>query len=382
MNTHIVSFENKLSEENQFLIRVCIEFEKDTTSQNLNELKNFNWDSLLQKANAHGIIPIIYLWCIKHGVTNDIPTKKLNGVYNQVLVLNMVLDNAYEAFSKELLNNGVESIPLKGLYLIKSKIYQNFGARQLSDIDLFIRKQDLQKARNVFKKLGYWEKAELSTDILQLCETPTPFEQIQNNVMVDLHIGLNRKGTYNLQPDEIWKKSANGFLATSDFLIHLVCHAHKHMLRNGVRLISLLDIKLFLEKESIDWETVEGRCKLFNCELEFYSILCLTQTIFNLNTIESVDKYFSPSEKVQLEIQAMQILNPNSFEKEGFNLKKVWMNESRHLSWPLRLFVLFRKFFPNNEFLRTNFRNTPKYWRLISYYKFQLNKFYFSKPSR
>ena len=122
MNTHIVSFENKLSKEDQFLIHVCIEFEKDTTSQNLNELKNFNWDSLLQKANAHGVIPIIHLWCIKHGVTKDIPTKKLNGVYNQVLVLNMVLDNAYDAFSKELLKNGVEYIPLKVMHLIKSNI--------------------------------------------------------------------------------------------------------------------------------------------------------------------------------------------------------------------------------------------------------------------
>lgn len=382
MNTDIFSFQNKLSSEDQFLIRVCIEFENDTTSQNLNELKNFNWDSLLQKANAHGLIPIIHLWCVKHDVTNDIPTKKLFGVYNQVLVLNMVLDNAYETFSKELLNNGIESIPLKGMHLIKSKIYENFGARQLSDIDLFIHKQDLQKTRAVFKKLGYWEKAELSTDIQQLCETPTPFEQIQNNVMVDLHIGLNRKGSYNLQPEEIWKMSENGLLSNSDFIIHLACHAHKHMLRNGVRMISLLDIKLFLEKEKIDWQAIEARCKLFNCELEFHSILYLTQTIFNLNGIESVNKYFSQLEKVQLEIQAMQILNPSSFEKDGFNLKKVWLNESAHLSWPLRLFVLFRKIFPNAEFLRTNFRNSPKLLRLLHYYRFQWRKFYFIKFSK
>jgi hypothetical protein len=364
-----------LSEEDQFLIRVCIEFEQNNTSQNLSELKTFNWESLLQKANAHGIIPIIHLWCVHHGVSNDIPIGKITGVYNQVLALNVVLENAYAEVSKELLNNEIESIPLKGMRLLQLKIYENIGARQLSDVDLFIREKDLNKARNVFKKMGFWEKAELSTDILKLCQTPTPFEYIKNNVFIDLHIGLNRKGTYDLLPEEVWRTcNANG-LSNSDFLIHLACHAHKHMLRNGVRLISLVDIKLFLEKELLDWETIASRCKLFKCESEFYSILFLTQTIFKLNPIAAVNNYFSNAEKLVLETQALQILNPSSFEKDRFNLKKVWINESAHLMWPLRLFVLFRKLFPNAEFLSSNYRNTSRLFRLFQYYKFQKKKF-------
>jgi hypothetical protein len=364
-----------LSEEDQFLLRVCIEFEQNNTSQIPSEFKKFNWEKLLQKANAHGLIPLIHLWYMRHGVSENIPIQRITGVYNQVLALNVVLENAYAEVSKELLNNGIESIPLKGMRLIQLKIYENIGARQLSDIDLFIREKDLNKARDVFKKMGFWEKAELSTDILNLCQTPTPFEYIKNNVFIDLHIGLNRKGSYDLLPKEVWRTSATNGLSNSDFLIHLACHAHKHMLRNGLRLISLLDIKLFLEKELLDWETIASRCKLFKCESEFYSILFLTQTIFNLNPIAAVNNYFSQAEKLVLETQALQILNPSSFEKDRFNLKKVWLNESAHLSWSLRLFVLFRKIFPNAEFLRSNYRNTPSIFRIFNYYKFQKKKF-------
>jgi hypothetical protein len=94
-----------LSEEDQFLLSVCIEFEQNNTSQIPSEFKKFNWEKLLQKANAHGLIPLIHLWCLRHGVSENIPIQRITGVYNQVLALNVVLENAYAEVSKELLNN-------------------------------------------------------------------------------------------------------------------------------------------------------------------------------------------------------------------------------------------------------------------------------------
>ena len=368
------NFEIKISNEDKLLLTVCKAFQKSLTQDTINR-SDINWDIVLNKANAHGIAPILYLWSLEREMPNDFPERKAKALYNNVLARNMILDNAFETVKHELSKNRIECLPLKGLSLLKSHIYANFGARQLSDIDLFIRKQDLFKSRNILKKMGYWEKAELSTDILDLCETPTPFEFISKDALIDLHVGLNRKGGYNIFPDEIWKKVSSSELEQHDFLIHLACHAHKHMLRSGVRLISLLDIKLYLENIQLDWEVLNARCRQFNCEREFNSILFLTQIIFELPEINSVADYFTEVEKEQLLEIAFHTLSLTSFEKDGFSLKKVWMHESAHLSWPLRLFVLFRKIFPNNEFLRSNFRNTPRLFRLPNYYKFQLKKF-------
>jgi len=369
------NFQIKISNEDELLLNVCKAFQNPLAQVKLN-LKEINWEIVLNKANAHGIVPIIYLWSLEKDMPEDFPEKKAKGLYNQVLARNMILDNTFEAVKYELSKETITCVPLKGLSLIKSGLYQNFGARQLSDVDLFIRKQDLFKSRNILQKMGYWEKAELSTDILDLCETPTPFEFISNDVLIDLHVGLNRKGSYDITPDEVWQNGSSSELEQHDFLIHLACHAHKHMLRSGVRLISLLDIKLYLENTELDWEVLNAQCRRFNCEREFNSILFITQVVFELPEINSVDDYFTEVEKEQLLEIASHILSLTSFEKDGFSLKKVWMNESAHLNWSLRLFVLFRKIFPNNEFLKTNFRNTPRFLRLPNYYKFQLKKFF------
>lgn len=369
------NFEIKISNEDELILNVCRTFQNPFAQVNL-DLKEINWEIVLNKANAHGIVPIIYLWSLEKDMPDDLPKKKVKELYNQVLARNMILDNAFEAVKYELSKEAITCLPLKGLSLIKSGVYQNFGARQLSDIDLFIRKQDLFKSRNILKKMGYWEKAELSTDILDYCETPTPFEFISKDVLIDLHIGLNRKGSYDITPDEVWKNCNDGGLEQHDFLIHLACHAHKHLLRTGVRLISLLDIKLYLENTELDWEVLNARCRQFNCESEFNSILFITQVMFELPEIHRVVDYFTEIEKEQLLEIASHTLSLTSFSKDGFSLKKVWMNESRHLSWPLRLFVLFRKIFPNNEFLRTNYRNSPVFMRLMNYYKFQIKKFF------
>jgi hypothetical protein len=116
-----------------------------------------DWDDIVEGSMRHGILPLLY-WNLKRiDDGKDVPAEVMTNlriVYYKNAVLNTL---RYDELSKILIafnDAGIDVIVLKGAFLAET-VYKNIGLRPMSDLDLLIKKGDLQKAEKELVQLRY-----------------------------------------------------------------------------------------------------------------------------------------------------------------------------------------------------------------------------------
>jgi hypothetical protein len=119
-------------------------------------LEGLNWETICEICQWEGVGPILYTAISKENRV-DIPEELKNNL--KALYLLSHFRNLY--FLKELRGllglfkkNNIPLMLLKGVALI-STVYDNPAHRPMSDIDLMIREEDLEKAHLLILKKGY-----------------------------------------------------------------------------------------------------------------------------------------------------------------------------------------------------------------------------------
>jgi hypothetical protein len=198
---------------------------------------------------------------------------------------NSLLLNALKEIARACSDKGIQVAPLKGADLLLNE-YENIGLRQLSDLDVLIRKSDLIGFREVMRELGYTETPMLPRRAAVLIDHPSPYLYVRKGLHVDLHLKLNKKKHFDLTIEDVWtrasKKDFEGVdiwrLESLDFLIHLCVHLHKHFVVFNHKTIHFLDIKLFIQKNRIEIVKLMHRASEYGCEREVSEIIYLLET--------------------------------------------------------------------------------------------------------
>lgn len=164
---------------------------------------------------------------------------------------------------------------LKGIAHIK-KIYSDLGQRPISDIDLLVKKKNLQDVIQSLKSIGYeisdenkWHANEHKTVLTK--------DIFGSTVAVELHTKLfyNQPENFHWQYCKEWQS-----LDRSDFLVHLIGHvAHQH---NFIKLFWLMDIDRFIKtyNSEIDWLQVLQRAKQLKLENAMDSTFYIMTQLF------------------------------------------------------------------------------------------------------
>ncbi|MCX9010267.1 MAG: nucleotidyltransferase family protein [Candidatus Methanoperedens sp.] len=243
-------------------LRLCAECLVDSESLACHALSSPEWDYLLDVASRHSIAPLLY-----HNLANSdqrVPPevmehlKKqyyLNTIRNEVLYreLGRILEAQRDA--------EVEVVVLKGAALAET-VYPDRGLRPFSDIDLLIRKENLNRTEDTLTKLGY---------TLDAYATPRGFSKkfdyhlryINGMSIVELHWDLSLRASIykytNIRPDALWRNARKSKVAgidvlipsPEDLIIHSCIHSAKHRYS---KLIWLYDIRQIAERHPIDWK--------------------------------------------------------------------------------------------------------------------------------
>jgi hypothetical protein len=144
--------------ENQLLLccaRTQLDGAAKTRAQQLIE-KDLDWSYLLEAANAHGVGPLLYtsLRAIGQDVLPAATQASLRNHTQQVFVhsslLTQELLNVLAAFEAQ----DLPAIPFKGPVLAASA-YGNLALRPFGDVDIWVRRKDLTRAKEILVSLGY-----------------------------------------------------------------------------------------------------------------------------------------------------------------------------------------------------------------------------------
>ena len=167
-------------------------------------------------------------------------------------------------------SGGVEIIPLKGAFLMNA-VYPDVSLRPVGDLDLLARDEDLSRAMEVLKRLGYQSKsggAVLPSGAIDDHHHCPRVLSPDGSVELELHRHIVRQRTPLFFPIEgFWERSTTGeiegrvvrVLAGRDLVTHLCCAFfldRRRRARSYGALRQLMDLSESVRQfePDIDWE--------------------------------------------------------------------------------------------------------------------------------
>jgi hypothetical protein len=232
--------------------------------------QDLNWDKLLQMADYHHILPLVYSNLTKI-TPNHVPKGTLNLLRDHYFA--NVVKNGYK--TKELLKllkifqaHNIRAIPYKGA-ILSTILYGDPLLRYYSDLDLLIFRKDLLQVEALLSSQGYqllWTNGEKNTALKD--HFHLPFMNIDSKVNVEIHWGFTRQFWFfpidleqlwqRIQPVTLGGKSAPSF-HREDLLLLLCVHGAKDC---WARLKWISDIAELLRLyQDLNWRAIFEQAK-------------------------------------------------------------------------------------------------------------------------
>lgn len=212
---------------------------------------NYDWPAILKLAEEQSILGVT-LKGVQKSHSEIWPPRKLLlqwfGFYNVIEQRNEKVNTILTKVIGELESRGIKPIVIKGQVVAQE--YEDTLARQAGDIDIFFNKCDW---------IGVYKWLKEKNIVYSRSAAEKHIEIEYESVSLELHYHIN---VFSSEPaNTYWQKnieenSVNRYveingtkvrtLGITDTLVHLVVHAHHHLLTEGVGLRQLMDMALFV----------------------------------------------------------------------------------------------------------------------------------------
>lgn len=264
-----------LSPEIQLLL-YCARTEIDQVSaaQMRHLLQNsLNWETLLELAYQHGVIPLLYK-SLKATGPGSVPGDILDDLRIQTQA-NLMRNRFKIAELMTLLDllqaHNILAIPYKGPVLAATA-YGDVALRAFADLDILLRQGDIEQARELLVSQGYRQESHLK-NVSPTTEYAYRFVSFDRKLMVELHWAITPGDMpcplefdylyEHLEPITLADKTIRAPSA-EDTLLILCAHGHRH---HWLRLMWISDIAaLICARPDLDWARVVEQANTFGLQ--------------------------------------------------------------------------------------------------------------------
>jgi hypothetical protein len=263
--------------------------------------REIDWPYLIQTSLRHGLMPLLYRnlkstcpEAIPEPILDQLQKYFLANVKRNLFLTGQLLKllNLFEA-------NGIPAIPVKGPALAAS-VYGDIGLRQFSDLDILIRKHDVQKATQMLLSQRYHSNFYLTKkqeSVFLQSEYEYDFHNDDNRTLVEIQWGIvprylsfpfNTEGLWGrLKPAPLAGKEVLNF-SPEDLLLILCVHSSKH---RWERLLWVCDVANLIEvHQQMDWELILKTAEQFRIERTLLLGLFLVRDLIGIGLPEKVSR--------------------------------------------------------------------------------------------
>ncbi len=338
------------------------------------QINNLDWPYILKQSRNQGVCSLVYLNLsgFKHKIPENIwrsfeqvyygDSYRNTQIYQKISVMFIV-------FNRE----DLKVIPLKGIFFLEN-IYKNIGLRSMYDVDLLVKKEDLERVDKILVNLGYktvvdkrlfWQALEKSymnsVDYFREDEEFPPIHIHWHIINVSLPTYMYSK---RIKMDKFFACARRVILADAESLQlapqHLIMYMAEHALKHSFnKLIHLSDIDAVIKKykDQIDWDGLVAETIEFGMERQVYYSLFFTRIYLGSYVPEYVLSSLRPNKIGFLEKKFF-----NSIKNNKRNSKLcyfVYLNMVKGAKNKFRF--IFRTLFPPPSILALTFNlNKPK----------------------
>lgn len=259
----------------QELLLQLLNFDQGGRAVDLAGISFARWEELIHLAVRYGVQGLLHRSLERIAPAGRVPVEivaDLRGHVRDTALKNLRLFQRLHQALAALNDEVVPVIVLKGAHLAQT-IYGDLALRSMGDLDLLIRKEDLGRAENCLRELGYC----LSTGFVDRRwfsdnHFHFPYDLPGEDVVIELHWDLVSPG-FPIRPDleGLWERSEKAriagvparVLAPEDLLLYLCMHLSLQFLYAYYPIRSLYDIASVVNafNERLDWEELGVRAK-------------------------------------------------------------------------------------------------------------------------
>lgn len=257
-----------------------------------------DWRKTARTMILHGIMPLAAVVLAGGDKSADVPVQLLESLKrarHMSVITHRTALNVLGRIDPLFRQAGVIYAVMKGPHLYET-LYRNRFPRPYGDIDMLVRRQDLDRALEILNDAGY-ETA--GSGLNQFLMRHGHFHLVLDPVAnpgfpkIELHWSLvDRANLYHIDNEAVMSRAAElktpqaqfGILSNEDTFLYLCLHVVKHGLLNSIglrsghpvewfchsntgnRLIWYIDLDLFLRKEMehMDWDVIRRRAAEWN----------------------------------------------------------------------------------------------------------------------
>lgn len=223
-------------------------------------LKNQDFENIAKISSSHLVMPALYRRIIKND-TNDIPVdflkyiEKISKINNN---RNLVLKSEIMKINNILERKNINHIFLKGSAMIMDNIYENCDERMVGDIDIIVKKNQLELAIKTLKKAGYINKS----DYYFLENRHYPRLTKKNKLFaLEVHTEILRsfhRKKINIQDvfeNKRFSKNKIPIMGKKDMLMHLIYSSEINdysYLTGNIHLRNIYDFMCYINKTKLN----------------------------------------------------------------------------------------------------------------------------------
>lgn len=349
-----------------------------------------DWQKLYQILTRTQTALFFYKNLLDTNRKNDVPLffiKKLKKEYVKNCIRNAKKRHDYIILKTALESKGVKIIPLKGIYL-NQFVYKDSGVRPMSDIDVLLKKEDIEKVKEIILSIGWDVKVAVykSRSLEKISkDTHHHLNAITTGItIIEPHLGIHSLlNAYNVNINDYWNRSitvgettfVSSYLNKTDFLQHLCLHAFSDLKNSVLKLRNFVDIIEFVKKNNneIDWELLLKTSYKYKCLIEVRHVLKICIKYFNLQ-IDHEIKAWKEGKDVDFDIERLflNMIIPNYYSKIIFINYKIkarlaCYKKTKNVKEIIDLTLGF--VFPSPVYIYTQFNEQNKSKLTYKYYK-------------
>lgn len=252
---------------------------------NIEKLSENEWIELIKLSKLQNVSNILFYNLKKNNFDSLIPKKQyesLKNAYQKIIFRNLKIKSEIIKINKNLKENNINVIFLKGSYLI-NHIYENISLRYMQDIDLLVKKDNSQKSFELIKELLYISERDLDEHDYNFSFLHHLPKMRKENILLEIHSNIiNSK----FDIGNIWKNSIQindiSYLDEIDLIIHLSIHiSYQDIFCIDLR--HYYDIFYILKNKNIDLNKVFSRSNEYGFEKGVFIVLKIIETLFYTN---------------------------------------------------------------------------------------------------
>jgi len=290
--------------------------------------KDLDWDFILKKIIQSDIAPLAF-YNLSGFENTKIPAWFMENLKNRrdsAIVKNLFLWRELNRLIGLLSQENISALALKGVFM-SDIIYQTIDVRPLVDIDILIKKSDLEKAQALLQKNGYVKSDEYPAEILYIPNRAQP------KILIDLHHALNIPDELLLPKNFMWLRAEKKENSASEILypsiedsiicaaLHFFHHISDAFLYNSPpsHIKSILDIHEIISKKQneINWNYILEFSKKYKVRYILHLSLTFSKIYFNTpipaKVINEIKPSFIRDKILHIFIKKYALIQPDYF---------------------------------------------------------------------